>query len=142
LRLGDWKKWRVDRAEHCWTNAVELIYSSDSHCTAYETLNFANESAKYGLKDTLAHIQLEHRSVSFLMNIIKANRWEEDVELQSGGNIHLIETQEQHDILATQLKAAAESGIDVSNFQWLSQEECAKVRTASGADVPWLTSNL
>lgn len=73
------------------------------------------------------------------MDIIKANSWEEDVELQSGGNIHLIETQEQHDILATQLKAAAEAGIDISSFQWLSQEECAKVRIASATEAHRLT---
>lgn len=97
------------------------------HCTCYCPVDFAALEAHDGREDALKHVELEKRTVDCILDLIKQNGWEGDVDLTQNGNIHLIRSQEEHLVIESNLKAAKEVGIDVSRFEFLSQEDCAKV---------------
>lgn len=83
--------------------------------------------AHEGLEDALKHVQLEKRTVDSILDLIQRNGWTDDVDLTQNGNIHLIRSQEERTVIETNLKAAQDAGVDISSFDFLSEEECTKV---------------
>lgn len=97
------------------------------HCTAFLPAAFDTMTKRDGLQDALRHIDLEQRSVDFVINTIKENNWEDDVDLAEGGAVHLIRTQEESDILLREVEAARKADVDVSKYHFLDRKQCSEV---------------
>lgn len=91
------------------------------------------------MQEAVKHIVQEQRSVELVLRLIEDNGWIDDVDHVAGGNIHLISSEEERKVIGEQLEAAKQAGIDVTAFQWLTEEDCQKVRwhdLAISAHVP------
>lgn len=101
------------------------------HCTAYNPVAFNSlvELENGSVKEAVKHIVQEQRSVELVMRLIEENGWADDVDHVAGGNIHLISSDAERRVLDEQLAAAKAAGVDTSAFQWLTEDECKKVRT-------------
>lgn len=100
------------------------------HCTAYNPVAFKSlvSHENGNVQEAVKHVVQEQRSVDLVVRLIEENGWADNVDHVAGGNIHLITSQEERKVLEGQLAAAEEAGVDVSAFQWLTEEECKKVR--------------
>lgn len=83
--------------------------------------------ANDGLVDALKHVELEQRTVDSILRLITDNGWANEVDLTQNGNIHLIRSPEERQVIEDNLAAAAAAGLDVSSFNFLSEQECAGV---------------
>ena len=79
------------------------------------------------MDDALRHVELEKRSVDFVLKMIKENSWQDDVDLVEGGAIHLIRSEQEHALLVREVEAARKAGIDVSQYEFLDEKTCSEV---------------
>ncbi len=80
-----------------------------------------------GSNEALKQYALEHHSVREMLNIIKANNLEEEVDLVSGGHWDLFFTEEELAEAKSDFDLARDAGSDLDYVQWFSQDEMAKV---------------
>lgn len=79
------------------------------------------------MDDALRHVELEKRSVDFVLKMIKENNWQDDVDLVEAGAIHLIRSEQEHALLVREVEAARKAGIDVSQYEFLDEKTCSEV---------------
>jgi len=80
-----------------------------------------------GSNEALKQYALEHHSVREMLNIIKVNNLEEEVDLVSGGHWDLFFTEEELAEAKSDFDLARDAGSDLDYVQWFSQDEMAKV---------------
>ena len=72
--------------------------------------------------------ELEAHTVSSLLKVIKANNWEEEVDLVRGGRQVLLFSEVEKDLAWRDWKEAQNAGIASANeVEWLSIEETKNV---------------
>jgi hypothetical protein len=71
---------------------------------------------------------LEQHTASELLDIIYANKWENEVDLVNGGHLQLLTTKEEETAMRMDYEAAKAAGLDVDPVGWISKEEMFNVR--------------
>ncbi|EJC99722.1 DAO-domain-containing protein [Fomitiporia mediterranea MF3/22] len=103
------------------------------HLTPATFLDFARLAKEMGVEEAKKQFALEDHSADSLVEIIKANRLEDIVDLVSGGHIQLCFTDEELEGVRVDYERAKESGLDVSTVTFLTKEE---VHEKFGASYP------
>ncbi|SCV74506.1 BQ2448_7535 [Microbotryum intermedium] len=104
------------------------------HLTALPLLHFTSLREAYGLAETLRMIEHERRSIALIVEMCKAQGWEQDVDLVKGGNVHLFDHKDEMDAVRASLKEARDNGVDwgpVGEYEFLSAEEVHQLYSAS-----------
>jgi len=87
--------------------------------------------------------ELEAHTVSSLLKVIKANNWEEEVDLVRGGRQVLMFSEAEKELAWREWKEAQNAGIDCANeVEWLSIEETKNVQCVLITRIRVLTTKL
>lgn len=106
----------------------EWIGRNGGHLTANTFQNFNSLAALYSHEEVKRCFELETYTVSSLLEIIKINSWEKDVDLVRGGRQALMFSMAEKDIAKRDWEKAQKAGIDYANkVEWLSVEETKNV---------------
>jgi hypothetical protein len=81
----------------------------------------------WGLEDAKRQLLLEHYTVSEIVKILKDNDLEEEVDLVPGGHVSLLFTKDELHSAKHDFESAKEAGIDLSEIEWLDEDEILNV---------------
>ncbi|KAG6815243.1 hypothetical protein H0H93_010465, partial [Arthromyces matolae] len=103
------------------------------HLTPVPFLHFKEKEELFGSEDAKRAYLLEKYTASEILNIIKKEHWEDDIDLVSSDHVSLFVTDVEVDAAKLDFAAASKAGLDVTHVEWLSDEE---VRSEYGATFP------
>ncbi|KAH8111819.1 DAO-domain-containing protein [Phellopilus nigrolimitatus] len=94
------------------------------HLTAWRFMDFSQHQKTIGTEEAIKQFMLEHRTVSSLLDIIKSNALENDIDFVSGGHFDLLFTEEEEIAAKADFKRAKEAGTPgLEEVKWYSKEE-------------------
>ncbi|KAG8904000.1 hypothetical protein FRB99_002412 [Tulasnella sp. 403] len=86
----------------------------------------------YGAEEALKARLIEYRTVTSIVDFVKANNWESAVDLVEGGHISLVFSKEELDATERDIKAAEVAGTpDLDKIEWVSAEDMDKASLSS-----------
>ncbi|GAA5964276.1 hypothetical protein JCM3765_002794 [Sporobolomyces pararoseus] len=94
------------------------------HLTASPLLSFAALEAEFGTEEAKKCVAIEQCSIDQIIETCQQEGWTEEVELRiGGGNLLLLDSEDEVEHLRFQLDAAKRAGQDLSGFEWLTSEQ-------------------
>ncbi|KAG6889550.1 hypothetical protein C0995_016677 [Termitomyces sp. Mi166 len=106
------------------------------HLTPVHFNKFVERKEHFGRVEAEKAYALEYHTTSELLKIIKAENWQDAVDLVSAEHVHLLVTEIEAKQAKLDFHAASEAGLDLKDVGWLSEEE---VQAAYGASFPAFT---
>jgi hypothetical protein len=112
----------------CYLVETEQIGRNGGHLTATIFQHFSSLAALHPYDEVKRCFELEVHTVSSLLDMIKANNWEKDIDLIRGGRQVLLFSEAEENTAKRDWEEAQKAGIDCANeVEWLGDEETKKV---------------
>ncbi|GAA5987116.1 hypothetical protein JCM11641_006432 [Rhodosporidiobolus odoratus] len=97
------------------------------HLTAYPVGHFDALVEKYGVNDAIRAVHLENEAIRWVLETVRSEGWQEDVDLQAGGGtLILCDSQAQLTSIRASLSSAAKVGLDISSSRFVEPEEARR----------------
>ncbi|KZT21543.1 FAD dependent oxidoreductase [Neolentinus lepideus HHB14362 ss-1] len=93
------------------------------HLTSRAFIDFRDFSQKYGQEEVVKSIAIEQHTVKCIIDLIKAEKIEHEVDLVSGGHVDLAILDEELAYAKADFEAAKAAGLDLSHVKWFNRDE-------------------
>jgi hypothetical protein len=91
-------------------------------------MGFGRDTAEWGIFEAIRAVHLEDHVVDAITFLVKDAGLEDEVDLVEGSRTILFFTEEEEAEARDEYEAAKAAGINVSDVEWLSEDEIEKVR--------------
>ncbi|KAJ6592219.1 FAD dependent oxidoreductase [Mycena vulgaris] len=93
------------------------------HLTPAVFVDFCGYQSKYGTDQALKSFELEHRTASEIVKLIRTEGWDEAVDLVEGGHTSTFFLPSEFADCKADFEAAQVAGMDLKDVRWLTKEE-------------------
>src|SRR5215469_11344516 len=89
---------------------------------------FTSRKIKYGAEEAKRAFALEHHNIEALLKIIKAEGWEDSIDLVSSLRVNIVGSEVESRDAKTDFDDAIAAGMELDNVEWLTKEDVQTVR--------------
>ncbi|CAK5283379.1 unnamed protein product [Mycena citricolor] len=112
------------------------------HLTSAVFLEFCDYAAKYESEEAMRSFEMENRTQSEIVSLIRTQGWAEAVDLVEGGHTTVFFTPEEERSVNADYEAAKASGLALREIVWLTAEEMERTYGVSYPGVHFSGFNL
>ncbi|TFK48504.1 FAD dependent oxidoreductase [Heliocybe sulcata] len=93
------------------------------HLTSRAFIDFHEYALKYGQEEAVKSMAIENHTINRIIDLIRADGVEDEVDLVVGGHISLVLTNEEMANAKADYEAAKAAGLDLSQVKWIDKDE-------------------